>query len=614
MERALEGQRRAEVAGLRRGEARAVNNQGVIQRRTGRLGDALGSFSRARSIYDDIGDDAAVAQSLNNLSVVLGFDLGSFDRALAAQLEALAIRERLGDPQDLYQSYNTLGVLYDNLDDHDASIAFLERALEGWRSLDLSPRIAATLSNLAGVYTQEDSLQKALDLQTEALAIRQELGNASGIAVSLENIGSILTSMGRYPEARRQLERSLVMREEMGELKNTASSLLNLAALERLLGRFEEAGANVDRALDIARQIEASDVERSAYLELSRLRERWGDPAGALEAFRRWDELDDSLSSEARGRYVAALEAEYQAERSRREIARLTSEASLARATAERRGAAIVVGFLLALVAFLLYRRRAATQLQRRLAWEVEARTAELTRANDRLQEISLTDTLTGLRNRRYLFESIEGDLAVSLRAHREALESGTAADASDVVFYVLDMDDFKSVNDEYGHAAGDQVLVQVARVLEDAGRASDVVIRWGGEEFLILSRQVDRAGAAVFAQRVRERISRTEFGAGGGVPIRRTCSVGFAPYPLLPDRPEFGSWEQVVGLADAAAYLAKRSGRDAWVGISMESPELRPGRPMDMEVIQAAVEDGALRLTTSLDAEGRELCWNGAE
>ncbi len=196
----------------------------------------------------------------------------------------------------------------------------------------------------------------------------------------------------------------------------------------------------------------------------------------------------------------------------------------------------------------------------------------------------------------------------MSRRAYREARLTGGLPDASDVVFYLLDMDDFKSVNDDHGHAAGDQVLIQVGQILEDVGRASDVVIRWGGEEFLILSRQVDRAGAAVFAQRVRERIAQAGFDLGDGLRIHRTCSVGFAAYPLIPGSPDEGSWEHVVGLADAAAYLAKRSGRDAWVGVSVNSAHLPEGLTADLEGLQEAVEAGTLRLTTSLEAEGRAV------
>ncbi len=290
--------------------------------------------------------------------------------------------------------------------------------------------------------------------------------------------------------------------------------------------------------------------------------------------------------------------------RDRREIERLRAEADLASEMAQRRGAQLVAAVLLALVIILLYGRHVATRVRRDLEQKVAERTAELSEANQRLQALSLTDSLTGLRNRRYLFQTVEAELAVSLRAYRDAERTGRPPELADVVFYILDLDDFKSVNDEYGHAAGDRVLTQVARVLEETSRTSDVVVRWGGEEFLILSRRVDRAGAAVFAQRVCDAVRERAFVADDGLTLRRTCSIGFASFPFVPRDPRAVSWDQVVGLADQAAYLAKRAGRDAWVGVRANDstpPEAVRG---DAATLELLVGEGVLGLVSSMDAE----------
>lgn len=606
MARAREGATVAERAGLRRGLARAYNNQGVIHRHLGDFRDAIDRFRQALAIYEELGDAPAVATSLNNISVVLGFDLGHYGRALETQLEALRIRDQLGISDARYQSYNTLGVLYHNLRDHPRALEYLGRALSGWRELELPPRIAATLDNLAAVYTDTGDLDLALDAQTEALALREALSSRSGVAFSEQSIGIILTKMGRLAEARVHLERALETREELGERKNMAASLVSLAALDRLTGRVASAEERALRAATLAAELDALEVEQSAYLELSRAREGHGDFRGALEAFRRWDMIKDSLFTAEGAQRIGALDAEFQADLAQQEIDRLRAEADLAESVAQRRGAQLVAAVLLGLVVILLYGYRMASGLQRDLEREVEQRTAELREANRRLEELSLTDSLTGLRNRRYLFQTVEADLAVSLRAYRDAERIGTVPEASDVVFYLLDLDDFKSVNDEHGHAAGDRVLAQVAGVLEETGRASDVVVRWGGEEFLIMSRGVDRAGAAVFAERVRNAIREHLFMADDGVTLRRTCSVGFAAYPFVPRHPRAITWEQVVELADQGAYIAKRSGRDAWVGVyATEETPLELGRGEGLTVAPLAAE-GALALVTSLNAEGR--------
>ena len=123
----------------------------------------------------------------------------------------------------------------------------------------------------------------------------------------------------------------------------------------------------------------------------------------------------------------------------------------------------------------------------------------ELRRTNVVLQEASLTDPLTGLRNRRYFSATIEADVSQALRSHSDNHDSHTR----DLVFYLIDADNFKEVNDRYGHDVGDRVLLEMARRLSSSIRHSDVLVRWGGEEFLIVSRYTDRSEAELLAQRV---------------------------------------------------------------------------------------------------------------
>jgi diguanylate cyclase (GGDEF)-like protein len=207
----------------------------------------------------------------------------------------------------------------------------------------------------------------------------------------------------------------------------------------------------------------------------------------------------------------------------------------------------------------------------------LEERGRELQAAYARIEEASLTDPLTGLRNRRYLEQSLAADAALAVRRHEEgrAAEAGAEratnpdhAERGDLVFLLLDLDHFKSVNDTHGHAAGDAVLVQTAAVLKSVLRDSDHLVRWGGEEFLAVARFVDRRDAPVLAEKIRAAIAGHPFRLDDGSELRRTCSLGFASYPLAPDQPRAVTWEEVVDLADLGLYAAKRSGRNGWVGI----------------------------------------------
>ena len=184
---------------------------------------------------------------------------------------------------------------------------------------------------------------------------------------------------------------------------------------------------------------------------------------------------------------------------------------------------------------------------------ELEAAFAEIHRA-------SRTDPLTQLKNRRYFEDTIDADLALTNAT------SGPFAGGSerDLVFFMLDIDHFKAVNDSHGHAAGDELLRQFAQRVGACVRAGDVLLRWGGEEFVLVARFLHRREASAYAERLRACVYAQPF-ALSTVDLSVSCSLGFAAYPL----PRASSWELALELADLAMYQAKHHGRNAWAGVN---------------------------------------------
>ncbi len=205
--------------------------------------------------------------------------------------------------------------------------------------------------------------------------------------------------------------------------------------------------------------------------------------------------------------------------------------------------------FLMAFLLFLQHRR-----LNR-----------ELSLANAVLEEASLTDPLTGLRNRRYFSATIEADVMQTLRSHADAHDAHTR----DLVFYLIDADNFKEVNDRYGHDVGDSLLVEMAHRLSSSIRHSDILVRWGGEEFLVVSRYTDRGEAELLARRVLAAVADTPFQLGNsGETMPRTCSLGWAAFPWFKENPQAVGYEQVLTLADRGLNRAKQSGKNCAVGM----------------------------------------------
>ncbi|UUZ53153.1 GGDEF domain-containing protein [Massilia sp. H-1] len=238
----------------------------------------------------------------------------------------------------------------------------------------------------------------------------------------------------------------------------------------------------------------------------------------------------------------------------------------------------------------------------------VGARTVALEQANAALQEASMVDPLTGLKNRRFLGLSMPDELARVSRQYRAAGHERASINKT-LLFYMVDIDHFKSVNDTYGHAMRDDLVLQhCSTALRKACRDADFVVRWGGEEFLIVARNSDRSYAELLANNLRKAVSELRIDVGNGVILQKTCSIGFAAFPAIESAPHAHPWEEVVKMADQCLYAAKLSGRDAWVGLVMPEDATDPGPRMGTE-LGALVAEGRVKVLSSLP-EGTRLRW----
>jgi diguanylate cyclase (GGDEF)-like protein len=266
--------------------------------------------------------------------------------------------------------------------------------------------------------------------------------------------------------------------------------------------------------------------------------------------------------------------------------------------------ARLVALLLLALGVRALLRYRVQRLEGDRLMLEqaVAERSAELARANAELQAMSLTDPLTKVRNRRFFRETIEADAMQVVRAYRRAGPNTGAIEHGDLIFYFVDLDHFKRVNDDHGHYAGDQVLMETARRLTNIVRQSDLLIRWGGEEFLVVLRSGTRADGDILARRLLRLMGEEPFDIGDGKKIPMTCSIGWGAFPWITTQPDALSVDDVLVLADRSMYAAKDAGRNYAVGIAPGAELLREtanGAPVRIDLL--VPESPLVRLTRSL-------------
>lgn len=162
-----------------------------------------------------------------------------------------------------------------------------------------------------------------------------------------------------------------------------------------------------------------------------------------------------------------------------------------------------------------------------------------------KLETMATTDGMTGLLNKRAMLDQAAQKVASASRFGRK------------LSLIIVDIDFFKKVNDTYGHDVGDVVIKGLGEILKQQKRTTDVVARFGGEEFVLLCEQTDEGGAIIVAERIREELEKTIFSTVNGK-LSVTCSLGIATFPAVE-----GKWDSLFKAADEALYVSKRSGRN---------------------------------------------------
>lgn len=549
----------AQHEGDKLGEARSYSNLGSLAQRRGEPNKAVELFLQALAIQRTENSDREIANSLNNLGFVYSTDLADYSKSLSYHLEALAARERLGDKSMIALSLNNIGIVYERLRDYDHALSYYNRALALRRESGNKARIAATLSNIGDTYFEKGDAKRALAAQREALQLRLDVKDQSAVALSYRNIALIQLSAKQLDSVAANIAIARRLADQTTDRGLGVQVRLTQAAYERARGNPARAVALSREALALADRMGAREQVRLATAELAASLEAQGELADALTSFKRSKAVGDSIFSAEASRRIADLEQRFSESRRIHELDSLRQEQTALEVKAvmrtHQRNLAAGVAALIFVVGFFMYRRRVERE---RLA-----------------ESLSVTDSLTGLRNRRYVDQTIDMDVAASLRRWRTAIAKGVTVDDADLIFLLLDIDHFKSVNDEHGHAIGDQVLTQLGTVLRTTCRDSDVVVRWGGEEFLVIARFTDRNQGDATAERLRQAVERHTMTLPNGKIVRVTCSIGWAPFPIDLAHPEAASWMDAISRADEAAYMAKRQGRNAAVGANTPAAPL---------------------------------------
>ena len=382
------------------------------------------------------------------------------------------------------------------------------------------------------------------------LALARQGGPPRLEATHLANLSDVLVALGQPALALKAVAEALPTARRHGDHR-VERVLLHNAALARIhLGQLAQARQQMEGVLAAYRAGGATADLGLALREFGDAFAAAGDLPTALRLFHQERQLAAEMMAANREAALAELRRRFDHEAQQRKLEQLQRERTLVtaqlanRAALQQVWAAGAVVLLLAgvLVAVVYHRvRRLRSRLEKNQA---------LLRAQ------SHRDPLTGLHNRRGLHETM------APRGGPPHFEGA---------LLLLDIDHFKRVNDHHGHAAGDAVLVEVARRLAEIVGPPGLVVRWGGEEFIVClagsTAALAPAATQALARRVLHAVGGTPVALPGGTALRVTVSVGYACFPLPPARLPL-SLDRAINLVDMALYTAKNQGRNNATGI----------------------------------------------
>lgn len=527
--------------------------QMVVEEYDGKFNRAIELAVRASELAGRQGD---TAEQLRLLAAMIGMnaDLGDPRRAVELGQEAYARAAALNYRTLMGVISLDLGHAYALLNERPQQRAALERALAlsafSADDPDLLGIQQMSLNNLADYYlSQPGQAAQVLNYARRADALAQAHLQPIERAAPLANIGIALAQSG-----------------------NTAGGVNTL-----------------HQAIDISRRYGDTTYVIGITQELVKVLEKAGRYREALIELHQADAAQADLTRQQREKAVLELQEKYAGERKSQQIAQLSAQNKLKQAQlaaeAWRNRLWIALAAILALGTMLLLQSiRRARQANRQLAV-----------ANAALAEQSMVDPLTGAFNRRHtqaLLERLQQGLA-RRRAHESEAPVGTG-------LLLLDLDFFKRINDTWGHAAGDAVLVAVAQRLRTLLRQDDVVARWGGEEFVLVLPNTSAQALPTLARHVLHVIGEAPV-LVGELPLAVSVSLGAVSFPAMPGQ----DWEDALGLADLALYQAKAGGRNRAVCLTRVASLADPARvSLDLAQAQAA---GDVELTV-VTGPAREL------
>ena len=395
----------------------------------------------------------------------------------------------------LAQVYGSIGWIHGQLEDYPKALRFLEEGVRLARETNDSTGEGSSLGNLGTTYGMMEDYERAFAYFEQAIRLFEAQGDGRNAMIWYGNTAYTHFIVGNTEQARAYYEKALAQVRKTPNRAFEGWLLLNLGQT-LLTAEPNRAEALMRRGFAVMQEVGAQEGVPEAHKALAAHFESRGEYAKALEHHKSYADLEIKLLEDINKKRTEALSAKF-------ELGRLQQEREIYR-----------------------------------------LKNVELAQAVEKLEQLSSKDSLTGLYNRRYLDEHLAQAFATASREHEH------------LTVLISDIDNFKSVNDRFSHAVGDEVIRVVAKIFADNVWGSDIVARYGGEEYVAVLKNTCLQQARQVAEKLRRKVAAYDWSTLHPE-LGVTVSIG------LCDDVSLGHYEKMLAAADAKLYEAKRSGKN---------------------------------------------------
>ncbi len=486
------------------GVARGLITLAFVDSEAGKLDVAASHCIEALSYIEHQRSSETYIDGLFTLSWIFYY-LGDVPSALDYSLEALKISQELELSDREAWALDAVASFYR---EPEQSIPMHEKALKMFEDLHDVEGQSRVLNNWACILLDKGDLPAALEKSETCLQlIRTQCTKKDEIFVS-GTIGEILIAMGKYVQAQAVLQEALSLAELYGPDISHVYLIVALGQTYLAQNDLEQAESNFLEALEAATHLEIRSEKMHCHQQLSEIYERQGKLDRALEHYKIFHALKESIAGENTARRIATLKMSHQMETVQRDA-----------------------------------------EIQRLQNAKLQLEIDEQRQIQAILENLATRDPLTNLYNRRHF-------LALAEQEWKRASRYGHPFSV-----LMLDLDDFKQINDHYGHATGDQVLIAVAGMIQGSLRKVEIAGRYGGDEFAVILPETPTEKGLIVGRRIHDKVADKSIKTNKGV-IHITVSIGIAGLSSGAQNP-IKSLEELLHQADQALYHSKGSGKN---------------------------------------------------